>query len=548
LLTPPGRCFFLGGIFLKLEFWQRAEPLSLGDLYFYQGLAQAFLAHDWEHFWHFHFYPGYPVLMAFWQKIFPTDLVRAGRWLNIIFDGLSVIPLYLISKEIFGKRVGLFAGLFWSFCWPYHRIYGDPEPIYAFFVFCGLAVILRARVSFKNFLAAIALASFSALIKSEALFFLGLILLLYLFRSREKALLKLAMLALAAVIYLGFTSPLWVKYYQFTGEFNPNPKSKTLLLIHNPPKDYQLWLYGLREAEDGKLYTHAQRIYIEGDKDALKIPVASFLKDNWRRFLSGSLANLKLVAGQFQLILLARIFPGALLLAPLGFIRRRRDFNWQSEPWLWVWALLFCLALSAFNPWERFFYPYFPLLVIFTAQGLDRVIALSAAAYSRMFPQSERPALKQAARWLLPAFFIFWYLFYNFYGTSHFQPEMPEADAIKVKSQVARMVKSSVKPDDIILCRGFPEPLTYFLDLPFWKMVITPAAEVEDIIKYGQAEKAGFFFVEEEDLRRYPELEPWLWGKVQTDSLRLIMNVPKKEREQYYPYAWYQFASHNPAK
>lgn len=536
-------CFFMGGIFLKLQFWQRAEPLTLGDLYFYQGLAQAFLARDWKHFWHFHFYPVYPVLMALCHKLFATDLVRAGRFLNIIFDGLSLLPIYLIAKEIFGKRVGLLSALFWSFCWPYHRLYGDPEPIYAFFVFCGLALMLRKQAGFRNFLAAAALASFSALIKSEAVFFLGLILLLYLLRSREKALLKLAMLPLAALIYLGFTSPLWVKYYQLTGEFNPNPKSRTLLLIHNPPKDYQLWLYGLRESKEGTLYTHAQKIYIDGDKDALQTTMTEFFAANWRSFLSGSLANLKLVAGQFQLILLARIFPGALLLFPLGFIRRKPDYNWQLEPWLWVWALLFWLALSVFNPWERFFYPYFPLLAIFTAKGLERLVELSAAAYGRMFPHSDRPALKLAGRWLLPAFFIFWYLFYNFYGTSHVQPEMPEADAIRVKSQVAKMVKNSLKPDDIIMCRGFPEPLTYFLGIPFWKMLITPAAEVEDIIRYGRAEKAAFFFVEEEDLRRYPELEPWLWGKVETDALQLIMNVPKKKREQYYPYAWYKFVS-----
>ena len=272
--------FFIGGIFFKLAFWKKIEPVTLGDLYFYQGLAQAFLARDWAHFWHFHFYPVYPALMAVWHGIFGGDLVHAGRWLNIMFDSLSIIPIYLLGREIFNQRVGIFSAMFWAFCWPHQKIYGDPEPVYAFFIFVALFLVFKKQPGWKDFIAAIALSSFAGLIKSEATFFVLLVCLIYAVRGVDRLRNKALLLTAAAAIYLAFTSPIWIQYYRATGEFSPNPKSRTLFFIHNPTKEYQLYLYGIREDKAG-LYTIGQRIYIDGDKGAIKTSLWGFVRENY---------------------------------------------------------------------------------------------------------------------------------------------------------------------------------------------------------------------------------------------------------------------------
>ena len=538
-------CFFLGGIFFKHEFWKNAEPLTLGDLYFYQGLALAFENRDWAHFWHFHFYPAYPVLIAWFHQLFSSSYVRSARWLNIIFDGLSVFPVYLIAREIYGKRTAIFSALFWSFCWPYFRIYGDPEPVYAFFVFVSLYLVLKKELTWKNYLAATSLAAFSGLIKSEATFFVGLVFIIYFFKSREQLRAKVMMAGAGVLIYLVLTSPIWVKYYQATGEFNPNPKSKTLYFIHNPVKEYQLFLYGLREDANG-LYTNGQRIYIEGDKDAFKTPLSTFVRDNFKLLFFSYFGKLGFTASKGVAVMILRIYPGAFFLFIFYWARRARDYQLKYEIWLWLWAVLFIGALSFFETWERFCYPFFPVLVIISANGLDRLINFSESGYKKFFPDSPHRFPAMLAKWLLPGFFIFWFLFYNFSGVAKFKPEKITADQITAKTKMAQKIKPTINSNAIIMCRGFPEPFTYFLDLPFWQMVIIPMSDVEDVVRYAREKKADYFFIEEADLARNPIVEPWLWGEVTDPSVKLLKHVPRKVAEEYYPAAWYQFLKSSP--
>jgi len=533
-------CFFLGGIFFKLNFWKHAEPMTLGDLYFYQGLAIAFENRDWAHFWHFHFYPAYPVLIAWFHKIFSLDFVSSARWINIIFDGLSVFPVYLIAREIYGNRTAIFSALFWSFCWPYFRVYGDPEPVYAFFVFVSLYLVLKKELTWKNYLAATALTAFSGLIKSEATFFVGLVFILYFFKSRERLRAKILMAGAGVLIYLAFTSPIWIKYYQATGEFNPNPKSKTLYFIHNPVVDYQLFLYGLREDENG-LYTNGQRIYIDGDKDALRTPLSSFARDNFKLLFFSYLGKFGFTFSKGLAIMVLRIFPGTFFLFLFYWARRARDYQLQHEIWLWIWAVLFIAALSFFETWERFCYPFFPVLVIISAKGLDRLVTFSETGYKKYFPDSPRQYPASIAKWLLPGFFLSWFLFYNFWGVSHFKPEKEVAEQINAKTKLAKNIKPTINSGAVVMCRGFPEPFSYFLDIPFWQMVIIPMADVEDVVRYAKLKNADYFFIEEADLARNPIVEPWLWGEVNDPSVKMLKHVPRELAAEYYPAAWYRF-------
>ena len=194
-------------------------------------------------------------------------------------------------------------------------------------------------------------------------------------------------------------------------------------------------------------------------------------------------------------------------------VRRARAYNFKVEAWLWVWALLFNISLAVFNVWERFYYPYMPILVLFSAKGLDRMVELSGALRHRLFPESNNPRVQKLVTWTPAGLFILWFFVYNFLGTYHSKPEQPTANEIQVKADLAEQFKPMVGQKAIVMCRGFPEPFTYFLGVPFWRMVITPLAEPEEIVQYAQQKNIGYLFVEEEDLRKMPRIEPWLWGR-----------------------------------
>jgi hypothetical protein len=175
---------------------------------------------------------------------------------------------------------------------------------------------------------------------------------------------------------------------------------------------------------------------------------------------------------------------------------------------------------------------------------MDRLVDLSEALHHRLFPESHDERVQRIVKWTPAAFFIFWFFFYNFLGTLHFEAEQPTANEMKVKADLAEEFKPEVGKNAVVMCRGFPEPFTYFLGVPFWRMVITPTAEPEEIVQYAEQKNIRYLFVEEEDLKRIPRIDPWLWGEVKNDSVELIQSVPQKLKDEYYPFAWYEFINH----
>ncbi len=529
--------FWFGlGLWYKRAFWQRTSPVSLGDLYFYQGLAQAFLQRDWPHFWHFHFYPGYPVLMAVFSRSSGANLIVSALWLNLIFDSLSIVPIYLIARSLYGRRAGLFAAIFWALSGAKVKIYGDPEPVYGFFVFLGLVLMFKNPLRRRHYLIAVTLAAFAGLIKSEAMLFVFFFSLMFLVRSPGPVRAKILALTTAAAIYLAVSSPLWVKYYSATGQFNPNPKSRTLFFIHNYQGHYQTNLYGLKEDAEG-LYSNAQRIYIEGDRRPIRNSIFSYAWENRKLFGWSYLDKLNFALEKDLLYLLLRIFPGAVALSLIYWVRRRLGFNLDREAWLWFWGLAVLLSVSLFDPWERFFYTFFPVLVIISASGLDRLVTFADRNAQRFYRQSLIPRM---VKWSVMGLFLLWYAGYNLVGLFHAAPDQFQAALFKAKAIIAKQIKPELDPAGKVMCRGFPEPITYFLDLPFWQMVITPYGKQDELLSYARESGARYLFFEQDDLNSNPLADQWVYGEVEARNLKLLQRISRELKDEYYPYALYE--------
>lgn len=528
--------FFLAGIFYRYYYWLQALPLPLDDLYFYQGLAQAFLNQDWAHFWHFHFYPVYPILMAIAHKISGMDFEICARGLNLIFDSLSIAPIYLIGKEVFNRRVGVVAGLFWSLSYPMIRVIGEPEPIYGFFILWALYFVFKKEAKIKDYLLAIGFASFSCLIKSEGTFFVLFISLMLIFGLKSHWQKKILLVIIAGVIYLAFSSPISIQYWRAVGKFNPNPKPRTLFFIHNPIIDYQHNLYALVRDETG-YHTLGQRIYVEGDREAFKESLLGFIRTNFRDLALAYLGKLKLVFSYTLKWLLKQIYPPAIIFALFYWLRRKRDFCLRKELWLWLWGLGLISGICVYNPWDRFFYTLFPVLALISARGLEQIIILVDSAYARFFPKS---SLRKVLHWSILSIFVIWFIGYNLMRVSYTRPA-PNLQAIFIaKQDLAKWLKPQITPQNRIMCLGFPQPFIYFLDLPFWQMVILPRVDEKLLITYAQEKQVDYIFMEMEDLQRNPFLKSWLSGEVKDSSVELIKRIDDEDPEKRYPYALYK--------
>ncbi len=303
----------VASISLKLVLWKKFAPLRINDLYFYEGIARAFLNHDWGHFWHFHYYPLYPIFIALTHKLTGLEPINCAFLLNIIFSSASTVPIYLIGREIFGKTVGVIASIFWAFSWLNSGVMTEAEPVYLFFALWGFYLLSKSGLSFKQYLWAISIAGVSYLIKSEVMLFAVIFSLIYFLRSQEQTLKKIGFVLAGGIIFLIFSSPIWLSYYHYTGKFNINPKSRTLFFIHHPPNAYRENLYGLRKDEQGRMFTLAQKIYTEGDRNAIKDSLIKFALSHQKLIFKDYIENLKTIFGKAFIWLLIRIFPGATL-------------------------------------------------------------------------------------------------------------------------------------------------------------------------------------------------------------------------------------------
>jgi len=219
------------------------------------------------------------------------------------------------------------------------------------------------------------------------------------------------------------------------------------------------------------------------------------------------------------------------------WLRRKKDFYLRKEIWLWLWGLGLILGICIYNPWDRFFYTLFPVLVLVSARGLEQLVNLVDLAYSKFFPKT---SLKQVLRWSIISIFVIWFIGYNLMRVSYTRPA-PNLPAIFIaKQDLAKWLKPQITPQSRIMCLGFPEPFIYFLDLPFWQMVILPRVNEKLLISYAQERKVDYIFVEREDLQRNPFLKFWLSGEVKDSSVELIKRIDEQDPENRYPYALYK--------
>jgi len=91
------------------------NPLIANDAILYIKLAKLFSSGDYVVTSRLYPYSLFPLLIASLHKIW-GDWVLAGQWVSALCGALTVIPIYLLARQIFDEKIALWSAIFYCIC------------------------------------------------------------------------------------------------------------------------------------------------------------------------------------------------------------------------------------------------------------------------------------------------------------------------------------------------------------------------------------------------------------------------------------------------
>jgi len=174
-------------------------------------------------------HPLYPILIGV-SWFFTQNLEFSGQIVSVIAGSLLVIPVFYLTKEMYGKKTGIWAAIFVVICPP--LIFGSTEVRLASWYTLLLSAVvaigwkaLRSKYLLWSALTGLMLA-LCYLTRPEAIMFLPIFLLLYLLLFRLKisypsSMIKLIVLRSAVLIatFVLVSFPFWHFLHRHTGKW-----------------------------------------------------------------------------------------------------------------------------------------------------------------------------------------------------------------------------------------------------------------------------------------------------------------------------------------
>jgi len=173
--------------------------------------------------------PFYPILIGV-SWLFTRNLEFSGQIVSVIAGGLLVIPIFYLAKEMYTRETGIWCAIFVAVCPP--LVFGSTEvrvaSLYTLLLSAVVAIgwkALRSKYLLWSALTGLMLA-LCYLTRAEAIMFLPIFLLLYLLLFKLKiglssSIIKSIILksAILIVVFALVSSPFWVFLYRQTGKW-----------------------------------------------------------------------------------------------------------------------------------------------------------------------------------------------------------------------------------------------------------------------------------------------------------------------------------------
>ncbi|MDZ7292974.1 MAG: glycosyltransferase family 39 protein [candidate division KSB1 bacterium] len=359
---------FILGLAFRLVLMNWRFAIGFDEPHYLQ-LGAAAALHGWENLLHPYWPPMYPALIAL-LSVFSHNFELVGRLVSVITGTAAIIPVYILSKELFGARTGLLSAfllaLFPAFAFDSTNTLS--ESTYTFFSVSAVAAgwfALKNRSVWKAALAG-ALFGMSYLTKPEGLgyvcVYLILATILFIFhwtRDRQLALMKIMFVTVAATLFCA--SPYLTYLRHTTGDWTISGKYKVnrfdLNAINRLSPDNQTspldMAYHLGNFHEYDVDTHAGRDGRASDWASL----AKTMAENFYKALRFAI-------------------PGVIT-APMFFLMA---LGLAGSHWTWAHAKLHLYLLSFvvffwlivipfFHINDRYFVPLLPFCFVWIGQG-----------------------------------------------------------------------------------------------------------------------------------------------------------------------------------
>jgi len=323
--------------------------------------------------------PFYPVLIgiSWW---FTHDLEFSGQIVSVIAGALLVIPIFYLTKEMYGRKAGTWGAIFVAICPP--LVFGSTEvrvaSLYTLLLLAAVAIgwrALRSKYLIWSALTGLMLA-LCYLTRPEAIMFLPIFLLLYLLLFKLKVGLSSSVIksivSKSAILIAAFalvSSPLWVFLYRHTGKWTLSTRA---------PYTFIGYYGGNFEKDNFELAANPEAAQLKWlDQGGL----LNFVISNRHKLLSRWRHNMVSIWSgqdkQAQMLRIPRwVLRGGLVLLTLlvsfGFIKviRTRHIG-VKHIYLLIIASSSLMYFFFAIDW-RYFYPYIPFLLI----GLARMTVM----------------------------------------------------------------------------------------------------------------------------------------------------------------------------
>jgi len=316
-------------------------------------------------------------LMAGFLSLFVDNIVTCGRLVSALFGSLLCLPIFFLARRMYGVGAGVFAAVViavlpslikWS-------AYATLEATYMFFLYMAMYSGYRTltRAHKWDLPATGGLFGITALVRQEALIFLGVFLLLYLYHNRQtvftRPLQMAAKVAICLAVYLAFTLPFALYMYGESGHFRLN--NKTDIGLHPTKRILETGQIGLGY-ETGMMGLTADGLDIHNGKrlESVKVSLIELVQEYPADFSRFYASMAYLIFEKYAKRLMPLVI---ILLAAIGAWttldrKARGDFVYLA-----CYLLPPLLLYPIFVNHERRFVPFVPILVIWAAHGLELV-------------------------------------------------------------------------------------------------------------------------------------------------------------------------------
>ncbi|HBY94779.1 MAG TPA: hypothetical protein DEP84_12615 [Chloroflexi bacterium] len=466
-----------------------------------------------------HYTPLYPLVSGLSYL-----LVRDWEWASnlpfVIFGAALLVPVYALARRLYGPRTAVFAALLLA-CFPPLTVsvlyWGTlTEPLYLFLIFSGLWFAWRAieGAGRRPFAASGLLFGLAYLTRPEGTTYLtltGLVILALRWPARDRRGtvaglgLYLATFALVAAPYLIYLRGV-TGHWSVTGKLGVT-WAIGQAVIDADPAEYDRVTASL-DASGREIIWFSPDRFRTSLPELIGADPAGFVRRvlvNARRLVDVFFAR---TAFSHWLLLLVGV---GLFAVPWDRERLRREL-------FMLGAAAPVLAFLPFHVELRFFSPAFPVLLIWSAHGLERVGQWFVATWQTSFGSSPGARVVRLGPVLPVGVVLLFFLVMSVFAAR---------DGIRATKfghkEAGLWLRAHAPPDAAIMTRDLAVPL--YADRAW---VASPRAEWPAFLSYARAHSAGYLVVDEWEIRR---VRPFLAGLLDAPppEVELVWQQPEAD-------------------